>query len=254
MTRTRQNAKRSSGGLAPNVPFAASSSGASSVSGTDAASRDTGSNVSQSRKRSATTQGSQFTDQRPSQPVKRAKTMTTVQSVQLGRVEGSSGQVTGKPFVYRDQSIASLLRQLKDSGHPVYCHKCMDNSAQPVPWTTSTLCVTSVKLPGKVCIPGTMASSKLPFFKQKGKQGLTLTCKGYGPRGVKWLHPKVAVIDARLACLDGEGHPPGMVTQYLRAMMHEIKEDVRRFELVFDFPDKNPEEFLGAHQVKVNPK
>ncbi|KAH8096957.1 hypothetical protein BXZ70DRAFT_908214 [Cristinia sonorae] len=261
MTRTRQNAKRSSGGLAPNVPLAVSSSGATSVSGTDAASRDTGSNVSQSRKRPATSQGSQNTDQRPSQPVRRAKTMTTVQSVQLGRVEGSSGQVTGKPFVYSDQSIASLLRQLKDSGHAVYCHKCMDNASQPVPCTrcTNYLCT-------QCCVQLALVLDRDDLFfmchqcetaregvytRYYGRQGLTLTCKGYGPRGVKWLHPKVAVIDARLACLDGEGHPPGMVTQYLRAMMYEIKENVRRFELVFDFPDNNPEEFLSAHQVKV---
>ncbi|KAH8085968.1 hypothetical protein BXZ70DRAFT_910332 [Cristinia sonorae] len=216
-----ENAKRSSGGLAPNVPLATSSSG------TDVASHGTGSNASQSRKRSATTQGSsQTTDQRPSEAVKRAKTSTTVQSVQRG-VEGSS---SGK-------SIASLLRQLKDHGNPVYCHKCMDNASQPVPWTTSTSCATNAKPPGKGVF---YLKTKLPFFKQKGKQGLTLTCKGYGPRGVRWLHPKVAVIDARLACIDGEGHPPSMVTQYLGAMMHEIKENVQ-----------SPEDFLGAHQVKI---
>ncbi|KAH8091749.1 hypothetical protein BXZ70DRAFT_909792 [Cristinia sonorae] len=264
MARTRQNAKRSSGGLAPNVPLATSSSGPMLLATT----------MVRTRLKAATN-----TDRRPSEAVKRAKTTTTVQSVR-GANEGISVQASGKPFVYHDQSIASLLRQLKDSGNPVYCHKCMDNASQPVPCTrctnylctqccvqlalvlagtTSFSCATSVKLLGKVSIPGTTLSrkgvfyikTKMPFFKQKGKQGLTLTCKGYGPRGVKWLHPKVAVIDARLACLDGEGHPPGMVTQYLRAMMHEMKENVRRFELVIDFPNDNPEEFLDAHQVKI---
>ncbi|KAH8096983.1 hypothetical protein BXZ70DRAFT_1009312 [Cristinia sonorae] len=270
MARTRQNAKRSSGGLAPNVPLATSSSG------TDVASHDNGSNASQSRKRSATTQGSsQNTDRRPSEAVKRAKTTTTVQSVR-GANEGISVQASGKPFVYHDQSIASLLRQLKDSGNPVYCHKCMDNASQPVPCTRCTnylctqCCVQLALVLDRddlffMCHQCETAregvytryygvfyiKTKMPFFKQKGKQGLTLTCKGYGPRGVKWLHPKVAVIDARLACLDGEGHPPGMVTQYLRAMMHEMKENVRRFELVIDFPNDNPEEFLDAHQVKI---
>ncbi|KAH8077237.1 hypothetical protein BXZ70DRAFT_911371 [Cristinia sonorae] len=251
-----ENAKRSSGGLAPNVPLATSSSG------TNVSSHGNGSNASQSRKRSATTQGSSHTtDQRASEAFKRAKTSTTVQSVQRG-VEGSS---SGKPFVYRDQSIASLLRQLKDSGNPVYCHKCMDNASQPVPCTRCTnylctQCCVQLELvldrddlyfmchQCETAREGVYSryygvfylKTKLPFFKQKGKQGLTLTCKGYGPRGVRWLHPKVAVIDARLACIDGEGHPPSMVTQYLGAMMHEIKENVQ-----------SPEDFLGAHQVKI---
>ncbi|KAH8096958.1 hypothetical protein BXZ70DRAFT_908215 [Cristinia sonorae] len=89
MPKTRQNAKRSCGGLAPNLPLATSSSG------TDTVGHDAGLNAPQCRKRSAATQGSsQNTDQRPSQPVKRAKVTTAVQSVR--GVEGNSVQASGK--------------------------------------------------------------------------------------------------------------------------------------------------------------
>ncbi|KAH8068404.1 hypothetical protein BXZ70DRAFT_911742 [Cristinia sonorae] len=240
--RTRQNAKRSSGGLAPNVPLATSSSA------TNVASHGTGSNASQSRKRSAATQeSSQTTEQRLSVAVKRAKISTIVQSVQRG-VEGSS---SGKPFVYHDQSIASLLRQLEDSGNPVCCVQLALVLDRDDLFFMCHQCETAREGVYTRYYGVFYLKTKLPFFKQKGKQGLTLTCKGYGPRGVRWLHPKVAVIDARLACIDGEGHPPSMVTQYLGAMMHEIKENVHRFELVIDFPNDNPDEFLGAHQVKI---